>query len=115
MATADARQRFRLAVGLGEVLLLRGRYEEASREFQMAVPLADGNLARARIEGKLGELAFKQGDMRTASDLLEKAIGLLGRSLPRSNVGFLCMLISGHCGPDDTFLLAIAIRRTKAD
>src|SRR5205823_4135565 len=56
---ADAETLFRIAEGLGDVLMLRGRYDEADREFEAALSLAEGGLARARLEGKLGELAFK--------------------------------------------------------
>src|SRR5262249_9005636 len=34
--------RFRVAEGLGDVLMLRGRYEDAAREFEAALALAQG-------------------------------------------------------------------------
>ena len=36
--------------------MLRGRYDEATQEFEAAVKLAPDGLAHAEIEGKLGEL-----------------------------------------------------------
>ena len=54
----------RVAEDLGEVLMLRGSYEEAAgwlEEARRSVP--DGTEAAA-IAGKLGELAFKRGDVQ---------------------------------------------------
>jgi len=75
--------RRRVAEGLGDVLMLRGRYDEAERQFEAARALAQGDLARAQIEGKIGELAFKRGDMKTAIDALERALRGLGRLVPQ--------------------------------
>jgi two-component system sensor kinase len=88
---ADREARFRVALGLGEVLMLRGRYPEASAELEEALSLAEGPLSRARIEGKLGELAFKQDDLTSASQRIEKALRLLGRGVPRWGVVFLLL------------------------
>ncbi len=61
--------------------------------FQTARPLATDNFTRAQIEGKLGELAFKQGDNRTAAEALEKSLRLLGRRIPASPAGFVLFLV----------------------
>ncbi len=64
---------------LGDVLMLRGRYEAGGEDVSTAASLlAKDNLTRAQIEGKLGELAFKQGDIQTAIEAIERALGLLG-------------------------------------
>jgi tetratricopeptide (TPR) repeat protein len=73
-----------VAEGLGEVLVLQGRYDEAGRQFQAACALADTDLVRAQLESNLGELAFKRGDVRTASQALERGLALLGRWVPRT-------------------------------
>ena len=39
--------------------------------------------SEAQIESKLGELAFKQGDMEKAIEVFERVLELLGQSVPR--------------------------------
>ncbi len=82
---ADTATRFRIAEGLGDVVMLRGRYEEATPHLRAARELAEQDLAQAQIEGKLGELAFKQGDMEKAIECLERALGVLGYTVPQSS------------------------------
>jgi len=88
VAGADVTARRHVAEGLGDVLMLRGMYQEAADQLQIAARLADDVVDRAEIEGKLGELAFKRGDVATASEAVERAVRLLGRRMPRSSVGF---------------------------
>jgi two-component system sensor kinase len=76
-AKLSAAKRFRVLEELGSVLMLRGRYQEASVQFHAARALADDNNCIARIEGKLGALSFKQGDMSPAGDHLKKALAAL--------------------------------------
>ena len=64
-ASADRGTRYSIAEGLGDVLMLRGRYDEAADCFQRAAELGDGEFAKAKIQGKIGELAFKRGDMES--------------------------------------------------
>ncbi|HEV8115698.1 MAG TPA: hypothetical protein VGP53_05625, partial [Acidimicrobiales bacterium] len=93
VAGADDEARRQVAEGLGDVLLLRGRYEDAAVQLRAAANLAADDVCRAEIEGKLGELAFKQGDMATASEAVERAVRLLGRRMPRRQAGFLVSLL----------------------
>ena len=88
-AQTDDKTRRQVAEGLGDVLMLRGHYENAAAQLQIAGRLADDVIERAEIEGKLGELAFKRGDMGTASEAVERAVRLLGRRMPRRRIGFL--------------------------
>jgi len=83
---AGAETRRRVDEGLGDVLLMRGSYDEAGTRFTRALAGAESPLARARIEGKLGELAFKQGDVSAASTALERALVTLGRRVPRTSL-----------------------------
>jgi signal transduction histidine kinase/DNA-binding response OmpR family regulator len=83
-ATDDA-VRFRVVEGLGDTLMLRGRYDSAGELFESAAAVANGSYAKAEILGKLGELAFKRGAMSTAIDHFVDGLKLLGRSVPRSN------------------------------
>jgi signal transduction histidine kinase/DNA-binding response OmpR family regulator len=80
----DAATRFRIAEGLGDVLMLRGRYVAAGELFESAVSLAEGPEAEAHIRSKLGELAFNRGAMDDAIGAFETAIRLLGGFVPRS-------------------------------
>ncbi len=91
--TADEGTRRGIAEGLGDVLMLRGLYDEAAARLQVARGLATDVVDRAEIEGKLGELAFKRGDVATASASVERAVRLLGRRMPRRPMGFLVSAI----------------------
>lgn len=73
----------RVAEGLGDVLMLRGRYDEAEQAFVAARVLAKERVEQAEIEGKLGELAFKRGDVKRASVAIERGLRLIGRPLPK--------------------------------
>ncbi len=83
-AQAGTQTRQRVAEELGDVLLLRGRYDEAREAFSQARAWAASAVSKARVEGKLGELSFKQGDVGAASQSLERSLRLLGYSVPKS-------------------------------
>ncbi|MFL5345391.1 MAG: ATP-binding protein [Hyalangium sp.] len=82
---ADTNTRYRIAAGLGDVLMLRGRYEEAQQQLEVAQSLATERVEQARIWSKLGELAFKRGRGDEGNAALEKGLKLLGRWVPDSN------------------------------
>ncbi|HEX4128744.1 MAG TPA: response regulator [Pirellulales bacterium] len=90
---ADNETRFRILEGLGDVLMLRGEYDASAELFERAVPLAEGAIEQAQIQGKLGELAFKRGDMAGATRWFEQALRVLGRFVPRRTPMFLLLLI----------------------
>lgn len=52
VAKTDEATRYRIAEGLGDVLMLRGRYQAAAPMFQAASLLAKDNLTRAQIKRK---------------------------------------------------------------
>lgn len=87
-AGADPGRRRHIAEELGGVLMLRGRYEEAEAELTQARSFADDPRTFARIDGMLGELAFKRGDMAASSLALERAIGALGERMPTRGWAF---------------------------
>ncbi len=89
----DPTVRYRIAEGLGDVLILRGRYEDAAQHTERARELAEGDVAKAQIEGKLGELAFKRGDMKTAMEAIERALDRLGRKVPRWSATFALLMV----------------------
>ncbi len=91
--SADRATRYAIAEGLGNVLMLRGRYDEAGELFQAALTLTEGAFAEAQIHGKLGELDFKRGDMAKAADAYEKALQLLGRPIPKNTVACLAVFL----------------------
>ena len=84
---ADTATQVRVAEGLGDVLTLRGDYAEAVRKFQHALSIAPDPVAQAALEGRLGDVAFKCGDMGTARSSLESAIRHLDFRVPRTRVG----------------------------
>jgi signal transduction histidine kinase len=92
-AGADAAIRLCIAEGLGDVLMLRGRYGQAAGQFELARALADSDTARAQLDGKLGDLAFKRGDVEMACQALERGLRLLGRRVPAGPLAALTMCL----------------------
>jgi signal transduction histidine kinase/CheY-like chemotaxis protein len=82
-AFADVKTRYEIAEAVGEVLMLAGRYDQAGEKFEAAAALAEGTFAQAKIRNKLGELAFKRGDMEGAIACFEAALRAVGRFVPR--------------------------------
>lgn len=92
---ADQTTRYEVAEGLGDVLMLRGRYDRAWQMFEAAKFLAEGDVptVKAKIEGKLGELAFKKGEPAAARQSIESGLRLLGKRVPRRKLTyFICLL-----------------------
>jgi len=92
-AHADKATRYRIMEGLGDVIMLRGRYDAPAELFQQASELAEGTFAKAQIQGKLGELAFKRGDMESATRSFEQALRMLGRFVPRRTPMFVALFL----------------------
>jgi tetratricopeptide (TPR) repeat protein len=93
ISDGDRATRTTVAEELGEVLMLRGSYEESAQWLGEARSLARDNDRAATIEGKIGELAFKRGDVRTAADATERALRMIGRRVPRRTGILLPMLV----------------------
>lgn len=92
-SSAGKATRYCIAEGLGDVLMLRGRYAAAGELFEIAVGLAEGTFAEAQIRGKLGELIFKQGDMASAAIAFEEALRRLGKPVPRRAAIYMFLLL----------------------
>lgn len=90
---APASVRYRIAEGLGDTLMLRGNYPDAAPLFQDAAALAEGRLARAKIQGKLAELCFKRGDMENATLGFETALETLGYRTPKTSAAITVFLL----------------------
>jgi len=88
---ADDATRRGIAEALGEVLMLRGSYEEAGPYLEQARELAPTELARAQAEARLGELVFRRGDVMASVPIFERALHLLGRRRP-SNAWWLALM-----------------------
>lgn len=78
--------------GLGTVLMLQGRYAEAGGLLQRAREQSESSYDSALVDARLGELAFKQGDMDAASLAIERGLRSLGRFVPTSKVTFLVLV-----------------------
>ena len=87
-AEADTSTRFRITAGLGDVLMLRGRYDAAQQQLERAQPLAHNRLEQARISSKLGELEFKRGNMEESNAANEQGLELLERWVPGHNLTY---------------------------
>jgi two-component system sensor kinase len=89
--------RCRILEGLGEVLMLLGRYDEAGDKFSAAAEFAEGPFAQAQVRCKIGELTFKRGDMERSIDDFEAALRLLGKRVPRRFSTFLLWAVWEIC------------------
>jgi len=85
--TAPREVQLRIAESLGDVLMLRGRYEAADELLRQATDLADTPVSQAKVLGMRGELSQQRGDMGHAVERLEEALVALGHRLPRSAGG----------------------------
>ena len=74
-------------LNLAEVLMLAGKYHEAQIWFDKAAMEARFVQEESWIDMKIGELAFKKGDKKTAVTSYEASLEKLGCPLPRSNFG----------------------------
>ncbi|MCU0962092.1 MAG: ATP-binding protein [Pirellulaceae bacterium] len=92
-STAASAIVFQVVEGLGDVLMLRGRYDAAQDLFEQAAQLAEGRVASAQIRGKLGELSQKRGAIRQAIEYYEAALRELGQVIPRSELLALPLLL----------------------
>jgi signal transduction histidine kinase/serine/threonine protein kinase/tetratricopeptide (TPR) repeat protein len=79
--------------GLGDVVMLRGRYDEAADWFAQALDLTDDGLSRADISLRLGELAFKRGDVVESITHLESGLRSLGRRAPTGSLPLIARLL----------------------
>jgi tetratricopeptide (TPR) repeat protein len=93
VSDGDRATRTAVAEELGEVLMLRGSYGESAQWLRKARSLVRDNDRAATIEGKIGELAFKRGDVRTAADATERALRMIGRQVPRRTGILLPLLV----------------------
>jgi signal transduction histidine kinase/CheY-like chemotaxis protein/tetratricopeptide (TPR) repeat protein len=84
---------FELNCGLGEVLMLRGRYQEAGELLGQAADHAESDEQRARVAGKHGELSFKRGNIDEAASSLEDALKFLGSRVPGSMFSVALLII----------------------
>ena len=90
-------------IGLGDVLMLRGAYGEAAECFRAALTAAVDRVRRADIAYRLGELAFKRGEVPESVTHLQTALRMLGRMVPRNRAAFLLCALwevlvqTAHC------------------
>jgi tetratricopeptide (TPR) repeat protein len=89
----DVSTRARVAEDLGAILMVRGAYEESARWLDEARSLVPPGERAAEIESKIGELAFKRGDVRTGAASIERAILMVGGRVPRRAIVLLPMLL----------------------
>ncbi len=92
-ASAANDVRFQVVEGLGDVLMLSGRYDAAQELFEEAAQLAEGRVAGAQIRGKLGELCHKRGAIKQAIEHFEAALRELGQLIPSSDILSLPLLV----------------------
>ena len=76
--------RYRISEGQGGALMLLGRYEDAARELEGTIELAEDPERKARIEALQGEILFKQGSMDGSIAIYESGLRRLGYWVPRT-------------------------------
>ncbi|MFL6240511.1 MAG: protein kinase domain-containing protein [Actinomycetes bacterium] len=79
--------------GLGDVSMLRGRYDEAADWFARALALTEPGVNRAETSLRLGELAFKRGDVVDSIGHLESGLRSLGRRVPVATVALVACVV----------------------
>lgn len=111
---ADDSTRLDIARSLGEILMLRGRYDEAEAQLELAAALAREEVDRARVCGRLGELMFRRSDLTAAENQFAAGLGLLGERVPtrlrQLVVGILWEILRRFLTP-----AARRLRRTATD
>ncbi|MDR7085775.1 diguanylate cyclase (GGDEF)-like protein/PAS domain S-box-containing protein [Aeromicrobium panaciterrae] len=93
----DLETRVVIAEGLGDVLALQGAYDEAEEQLTVAEQMVTDRVHQAEVEGKLGALAFKRGDIPTARRHLEGAMARLDRPVPQVFAWLLVCLVWELC------------------
>ena len=107
LGEASDEVRFTIAEGLGDVMMMRGRYAEAAEFFEKTSCLASDSLRQAASLSKLGELALRQGDAEKAEEALVQSLRLLGVAVPKSGPLILLRILRS--------LVVRALRRTPRD
>ncbi|HYH97046.1 ATP-binding protein [Hyalangium sp.] len=107
MLDADAATRMALLEGLGDVLLFRGKHEEAERNYRRAQAFAVTRLDQARLEERRGEAMFGKLDLPAASSRMERALRLIGWKVPGSSLSRVVFLLW------EVFLYALRPLRLK--
>lgn len=72
--------------GLGDVLRVIGRYEDALAEYNQAAALTSGEEAHAVLLAGIGATYFSQGALVLADEVLSSALARLGSPLPQSRL-----------------------------
>ncbi len=88
----DGATRMALLEGLGDVLLLRAKHEEAEQSYRRAQAFAVTRLDQARLEERRGEASFAKLDLTAAGSRMEWALRLLGRKVPVSGLSRIVFL-----------------------
>jgi len=89
----DRETRLSLYRGLGETRMLAGDCQAARQPLETALELARTPEETAKIQGGLGELAFKRGDMVEAVEASEHALAALGEYVPSSRIAFALLAV----------------------
>jgi class 3 adenylate cyclase/tetratricopeptide (TPR) repeat protein len=80
----DARVRLELLEELGDVHSLAGNYPDAMRSYSGCLEVADESVCRARLRGKLGGVAYRQGQPKLGIEHLDLGLAQLGIAVPHS-------------------------------
>lgn len=73
----------------GDVYMLLGKYDLARKQYEAVRELNTNAFFRSQLDGKMGELLFKQGNIEEAAAKVEQALRHLSHWVPRTRWGFL--------------------------
>ncbi|MFE9706953.1 BTAD domain-containing putative transcriptional regulator [Streptomyces sp. NPDC005930] len=102
----------------GEAAMVRGRYEEARTEYEEALRLAEevGAFAEAPfLIARLAEIAYRQGDHRTALGVLDEAGAAADRYGVVDSKAFVLMLRAGLAVVEEDFARARVLWEAARD
>ncbi|CAM5442339.1 AfsR/SARP family transcriptional regulator OS=Streptomyces tendae OX=1932 GN=GUR47_22230 PE=3 SV=1 [Streptomyces tendae] len=102
----------------GEAAMVRGRYEEARAEYEEALRLAEevGAFAEAPfLIARLAEIAYRQGDHRTALGVLDEAGAAADRYGVVDSKAFVLMLRAGLAVVEEDFARARVLWEAARD
>ncbi len=88
-AEEDRATRYAIAKGLSDVLTLRGHYAAAHEATVEARELAVDPVDRASMDGRIGDLAFRQGEISAGIEGFQIALKQLGHKVPQTRLGAL--------------------------
>lgn len=85
---ANSRIKYRISAGIGETLVLMGKYDQASQYLNEALTLTENELEKANVELLQGNIAYHSRPLSESIAIYERALRRAGNYVPRTRIGF---------------------------